>query len=108
MTRISFFALCIVTMPVMNSCGLINRLANNTCENHVIKAPYDVIIVPGVPYDAAQVSQIYKARMLWAKWLYDRKIAKNIIFSGSAVHTPYVEAQTMKIMADSMGIPSEH
>jgi uncharacterized SAM-binding protein YcdF (DUF218 family) len=40
--------------------------------------------------------------------LYDRKVAKNIIFSGSAVHTPYVEGLSMKIMADSMGIPNEN
>jgi hypothetical protein len=103
-----FFALCVITAPAMNSCGLINNLANNSSESRTSNAPYDVIIVPGVPYDAARVNQIYKARMLWAKWLYDRKIAKNIIFSGSAVHTPYIEAETMKIMADSMGIPTEH
>jgi uncharacterized SAM-binding protein YcdF (DUF218 family) len=103
-----FFALCIIAMLVTSSCGLVNRLANNGHENKLITAPYDVVIVPGVPYNAIRVNQIYKARMLWAKWLYDRKIAKNIIFSGAAVHSPYVEAETMKIMADSMGIPAEH
>ncbi len=98
--------LCVITIVVMNSCSLINRLANNAHDSYFTSAPYDVIIVPGVPYNKKGVNQIYKARMLWAKWLFDRKIAKNIIFSGSAVHSPYLEGQAMKIMADSMGIPS--
>jgi len=92
----------------MNSCGIINRAATNSRSSNLLLAPYDVIIVPGVPYDSNGVSQIYKARMLWAKWLFDRRVAKNIIFSGSAVHTPYIEGKAMKIMADSMGIPPEH
>ena len=92
----------------MNSCGLVNRLATNAHDSYLLTAPYDVIIVPGMPFDSVKVNPVYKARMLWAKWLFDRKIAKNIIFSGSAVHTPFVEGQAMKIMADSMGIPSEN
>jgi hypothetical protein len=47
-----------------------------------------------------------KARILWAKYLYDHKVTKNIIFSGSSVYTPYVEGQIMKIYADSIGLPS--
>ena len=92
----------------MNSCDLINRLATNAHDSHLTSAPYDVIIVPGVPFNNEKVNPIYKARMLWAKWLFDRKIAKNIIFSGSAVHSPYIEGEAMKIMADSMGIPAEN
>ncbi len=99
--------LCISSVLVMTGCSLVNRLATNTHDSFLLTAPYDVVIVPGVPFDTGKVNQIYKARMLWAKWLFDRKIAKNIIFSGGAVHTPFVEGQAMKIMADSMGIPSE-
>jgi len=80
-------------------------MANNSHEE-MPGAPYDVIIVPGVPYNTGKVNPIYKARMLWAKWLFDRKITRNIIFSGGAVHTPYIEGHAMKIMADSMGIPA--
>ena len=92
----------------MNSCGLINRQASNTHGNYMAGAPYDVVIVPGMPFNNKKINPIYKARMLWAKWLFDRHIAKNIIFSGSAVHSPYIEAQAMKIMADSLGIPAAH
>jgi len=69
---------------------------------------YDVIIVPGVPYHEPSMKIILKARILWAKYLYDKKIAANIIFSGSSVYTPYVEGKVMRIYADSLGIPREH
>jgi hypothetical protein len=70
--------------------------------------PYDVIIVPGVPYLNPSYKLLMKARILWAKYLYDRKFTKNIIFSGSSVYTPYVEGQIMKMYADSIGVPPSH
>jgi len=70
--------------------------------------PYDVIIVPGIPYDPTKNSSIMTVRILWAKYLYENGIARNIIFSGSAVYSPYIEGIAMKIIADSLGIPSEH
>jgi hypothetical protein len=66
-----------------------------------------VIIVPGIPYDKEKTSSVLKMRMLWAKYLYDSGFTKNIIFSGSAVYTPFVESIAMKVMADSLGIPSK-
>ena len=71
------------------------------------KCAYDVIIVPGVPYDPDHVSSIMKIRILWAKYLFDQGYTRNIIFSGSSVYTPYVEGAAMKIIADSMGIPAD-
>jgi vancomycin permeability regulator SanA len=51
---------------------------------------------------------IYKAKVLWAKYLYDSAFTKNIIFSGSAVYTTYYEATTMMLYADSHGLPIEN
>jgi hypothetical protein len=70
--------------------------------------PYDAIIVPGVPYEGDETTGVMKMRIFWAKHLYDSGFTKNIIFSGSAVYSPYVEGIAMKIMADSLGIPTEH
>lgn len=70
--------------------------------------PYDVVIVPGVPYEGENTTSVMKMRLYWAKQLYDSGITKNIIFSGSSVYSPFVEGVVMKIMADSLGIPSEH
>jgi uncharacterized SAM-binding protein YcdF (DUF218 family) len=76
--------------------------------NREAKNPYDVIIVPGVPYQVASMETVLKARIFWAKYLYDRGITRNIIFSGSSVYTPFVEGKIMKMYADSLGIPPGH
>jgi uncharacterized SAM-binding protein YcdF (DUF218 family) len=70
--------------------------------------PYDVIIVPGVPYEGEETTGVMKMRLYWAKHLYDSGYTKNIIFSGSSVYSPYVEGIVMKVMADSLGIPPQH
>jgi hypothetical protein len=70
--------------------------------------PFDVVIVPGVPYEGDRTTGVMKMRLYWAKLLYDSGFTKNIIFSGSSVYSPYVEGIVMKIMADSLGIPPEH
>lgn len=43
-------------------------------------------------------------RILWAKYLFDKGIAKNFIFTGSAVYTPYIESKILKLMAIEVGI----
>ncbi len=70
--------------------------------------PFDVIIVPGVPYEGEKTTGVMKMRLYWAKLLYDSGFTKNIIFSGSSVYSPYVEGIIMKTMADSLGIPADH
>lgn len=69
---------------------------------------YDVIIVPGVPLENGTWSRTMKARVYWSKYLYDKGIAKNIMFSGSSVYTPYYEGEVMALYAEAIGIPKEH
>lgn len=71
------------------------------------QAPFDAIIVPGVPYDTAW-SRTMKGRVMWSYHLYKRGIARNIIYSGSAVYTPYVESVIMAEYAKALGIPETH
>lgn len=87
-------------------CSFDKSNKESTDLNDVLANPYDVIIVPGVPYLEPSMKSVLKARILWAKYLYERGITKNIIFSGASVYTPYVESKVMKIYADSLGIPS--
>jgi len=68
--------------------------------------PFDAIIVPGYPYDGEKWDDIMKMRVLWAKYLVDNHIAKNIIFSGSAVYSPYVESLIMREYAIALGVDS--
>lgn len=69
---------------------------------------FDAIIVPGVPFNNESWSDVMKIRVYWSKFLYEKGIAKNIIYSGSAVYSPYYEAEIMALYAQELGIPSEH
>jgi len=94
------------TSVLFSSCGVLTDITYHAAKK---KGPYDAIIVPGFPYvKSNDLSMIYKIRIYWAYHLYNQGIAKNIIFSGSAVHTPYVEAKIMSEFAKQMGIPSEN
>ena len=55
-----------------------------------------------------QWSLVMRSRVLWAKYLYDKGITSNIIFSGSSVYTPYVESEVMKLYAIKLGVPADH
>ena len=69
--------------------------------------PYDVIIVPGVPYEPGKENDVMKMRLYWAAYLFQQGYTNHIIFTGSAVYSPYVESIIMKVMADSLQIPTE-
>ncbi|UII22964.1 YdcF family protein [Fulvivirga ligni] len=75
-------------------------------EKGMANGPYDVIIVPGYPYEG-QWHDIMKTRIYWAAYLYEKGITKNIIFSGSAVYSPYVESVIMKQYAMKLGVPED-
>jgi len=85
-----------------------SRYAKKSYEHAKKEKPFDVIIVPGVPYENENTTSVMKMRIFWAKHLYDSGFTKNIIFSGSAVYSQFVEGIAMKIIADSLGIPSDH
>lgn len=70
---------------------------------------YDAIIVPGYPfYPNGKMNPIYKARLYWAYHLYKTGRTKNIIVSGSAVHTPYVESKVYALYLIELGIDPDH
>ena len=68
---------------------------------------FDIIIVPGVPFENGKWSRTMKARVYWSKFLFDKGITKNVMYSGSAVYTPYYEAEIMSLYAQAIGIPKE-
>lgn len=95
------------TLILASACSL-DKLVIKKNKKAYSKAPFDVVIIPGYPYQAPSNQELFNIRLHWAKALYDRGIAKNFIFSGNAVHTPYVEGKIMKLYAEALGIPSEH
>jgi len=69
---------------------------------------YDMIAVPGVPFTETGWDSTMKARIYWSKHLFDKGIAKNIMYSGSSVYSPYYEAEIMALYAITIGIPKEN
>lgn len=74
------------------------------------EVPYDVIIVPGVPFESSDewTEKVMRMRVYWAAFLYKKGYTKNVIFSGSAVYTPYLESEVFAHYATQLGIPKEH
>ncbi|MBI3518643.1 MAG: YdcF family protein [Bacteroidetes bacterium] len=72
------------------------------------RKPYDVIIVPGFPHDSGNVNMVVSQRVKWAYYLYKNGYTKNIIFSGAAVHSPYIEANMMRLFALQLGVKNEN
>jgi hypothetical protein len=69
---------------------------------------YDAIIVPGVPFYNNTWDSTMKSRVIWSYVLYKHGYAKNIIYSGGAVYSPYYEAKIMGLYAQQMGVATEH
>jgi uncharacterized SAM-binding protein YcdF (DUF218 family) len=69
---------------------------------------YDIVIVPGIPFENGKWSYTMKGRVYWAKYLYDNGITKNVLFSGSSVYTPYYEGVIMGLYAEALGIPAKN
>lgn len=91
-------------------------LALNSCAKNPDKAKdniesistYDAIIVPGVPYNDDYWTRVLMGRIYWSFYLYEQGIAKNIIYSGSAVYTPYIESKIMAMYGKALGIPEQN
>lgn len=81
------------------------RLWNKVTENH---QTFDAVIVPGVPFSNGVWSDVMKSRVLWSVFLYQKGIARNVIYSGAAVYSPYYEAKIMGLYAEQLGIPNDH
>jgi len=100
-----YFILCAVLF--ISSCTLFRPGPGKLYRRAISKEPYDVIIVPGSPFDGNDWSVAMKGRVIWANYLIQKGVAKNVIFSGGAVYTPYVEAKIMALYAEVLGTPKE-
>ncbi len=92
---------------MLNSCSF----SAKTTEQYLKKAKtksYEMIAVPGVPFTETGWDSTMKARVYWSKYLYDNGIAKNIMYSGSSVYSPYYEGEIMALYAIAIGIPKEN
>lgn len=99
-----FLAVCIF---ILEACSFSAKTTGKYFEKAKTKS-YDMIAVPGVPFTENGWDSTMKARVYWSKYLYDLGIAKNIMYSGSSVYSPYYEGEIMVLYAIAIGIPKEH
>ena len=95
-----------------NACAYVNRRfytdVNIYLKEAQKNAPYDAAIIPGFPHIKDSMTTIVQNRVLWASYLYKSGLVNNLIFTGGAVYTPYVESEIMAMYAIQLGIPKEH
>jgi hypothetical protein len=101
------WASVLVLYLFLNACSYTSRTTKNMLKE-ARKHPYDLVVVPGVPLENGKWSRVMKARVYWSKYLYDQGIAKNIMYSGSAVYTPFYEGEVMALYATAIGIDPKH
>lgn len=93
----------------MQGCAKIYyRSADKAFQKGLKDQPYDAIIVPGFPFQGKEWDMVHKMRIHWAYYLYTNGYTKNVIFSGSAVATPYVESKVMSYYAVALGLPAKN
>jgi DUF218 domain len=109
--KIRLFLILVPTLGflivTMDFCSYATHTSRRLLKESMQKQ-YDMVVVPGVPLENGQWSKVMKARVYWSKYLYDKGIAKNLMYSGSAVYTPYVEAKVMALYAEAIGIKKEN
>jgi uncharacterized SAM-binding protein YcdF (DUF218 family) len=107
--RIANLLFSVLVSLLLSGCGkMLYRSAEKAFEKGSRQAPYDAVIVPGFPYNGQKWDMVLQLRIHWAHYLYAKGYTKNIIFSGSAVATPYVESRIMASYAQALGVPREH
>ena len=97
----------IYIIVIVSGC-IFSSKAQKQLFSKVEKEQFDAIIVPGLPFENGKWDRIMKGRVYWSKYLYDKGITKNIIYSGAAVYSPYYEGKIMALYAVAIGIPAEH
>ena len=92
----------------LSSCILFRPGPEKNLRNAIVNKPLDVIIVPGVPLENGKWDSIMKARVMWSAYLYKAGIVKNIIYSGNAVYSKWIEGKGMALYGEALGVKHEH
>jgi len=88
------------------SCNIFKEISVSDADYQ----PYDAIIVPGFPFndEEGKMNAFQRMRLFWALHLYETGETNYIIVSGSAVHSPYVEAEIFAIFLAELGVNPKH
>jgi len=101
-----YLLLSLFLLALLQSCAMYEEVSLKD-ENRIV---YDAVIVPGFPFDneEGRINPFQHMRLFWAYHLYVTGETKNIIVSGGAVHTPYVEAEIFALYLKKLGVNPHH
>ncbi|MBC7451547.1 MAG: YdcF family protein [Cytophagales bacterium] len=99
-----------LTLVCTFSCVLFTAPPETYLKRAHAKKPYDLIIVPGYPYDSStgKWNDLMKIRVYWSYYLYKNGYASNVMYSGGSVYTPYIESKIMAMYGKGIGIDEQH
>lgn len=105
-TPLEIYVFGLLLLISLNSCNLFKDVSISDPEYQ----PYDAIIVPGFPFndEEGKMNAFQRMRLFWALHLYETGETNYIIVSGSAVHSPYVEAEIFAIFLTELGVNPKH
>lgn len=103
-----FFISDIVIIFLVSSFFVSCKSLDKYYDANVKLAPYDAIIVPGIPFTNGKWDYVMQGRVLWSVYLYQHGITKNIIYSGSSVYSPFIEGKIMAMYAEKLGVKPEN
>ena len=103
-----FIFAILIPIMLLVGCSPLSIVPEKHYEVARANKPYDAIIVPGFPYHEGALPTIMKIRLLWSEYLYAQGMTRNVIYSGGAVYSPYMESKIMALYGEAMGIPKRH
>jgi uncharacterized SAM-binding protein YcdF (DUF218 family) len=103
----SRFILICSALIILNSCFYTSKTSRKLLEEAKSES-YELVVIPGVPFEDGKWSRTMKGRVYWSKFLYELGIVKNVMYSGSSVYSPYYEGMIMAMYAEAIGIPKEN
>lgn len=101
-------AVILIVLFFLQSCFFFGPSPKARLQNIESIKPLDVIIVPGLPLFHGKWDTLLKSRVLWSHYLYKKGITKNILYSGNAVYTPWMEGPSMALFAQQLGVKKEN
>lgn len=101
-----FFVVIIIALG-FSSCFFFGPSPKKRLRKAEAIKPIDVAIVPGLPLHHGKWDTLLKSRLLWSEYLYRKGIVSNVLYSGNAVYTPWMEGPSMALFAAKLGI-KEH
>lgn len=98
----------VASLLLFSSCFFLGPTPRKLLQNAELIKPIDIAIVPGLPLYHGKCDTLLKSRMLWSHYLMKKGIISNVLYSGNAVYTQWIEGSSMALLANQLGIDNKN